>query len=267
MLDAHRDVAIPPETDFIPDLAEACKASAEPAQAFIDVLSGRWAWRLNDFQIGMDDAVRKVRELRPFTLAKALRIIYRTYAAKFGKERWGDKTPSYLGHMPLVARALPETHFIHVIRDGRDVWQSVRSLWFGPDDVEEAAAWWCNAILHGRRDGAQVANYLEIRFEDLVLEPDVVAQDVCAYLELEWDEAMLRYYERAPARIAEVITDYRVEGNLLATVAERHRIHELTAEPPDATRIGAWRRELPAVEAARFEAIAGGTLRELGYLD
>lgn len=229
------------------------------------MLFGEWDWRLRDFQIDNAALSRDVRGLQPFSTTEALRLVYRSYAAKFGKRRWGDKTPSYLWHMPLVASVLPEARFIHVIRDGRDVWQSIRSLWFGPDTVEETAAWWRDAIGIARRDGARVPHYLEVRYEQLLRDPETVVREVCAYLELEWAPEMLRYHKRAATRIAEVVSDYWVEGRLLATTAERHRIHNLTASPPDTARIGVWRKELAPSEVAAFEAIAGQRLVELGY--
>jgi len=45
---------------------------------------------------------------------------YQLYASRFAKPRWGDKTPSYCHHMQNIEEVLPEAHFIHIIRDGRD---------------------------------------------------------------------------------------------------------------------------------------------------
>jgi hypothetical protein len=76
---------------------------------------------------------------------------------------------------------------------------------------------------------------------------------------------MLRFHERAPERIAEVITEYRENGRLVATVEQRHEIHALARMPADTGRIGRWRREMPPDEVAQFHAITGRTLVELGY--
>ena len=206
-----------------------------------------------------------MRELKPFDVSEALRIVYRQYARKFGKPRWGDKTPGYVRYMALIADVLPEAHFIHIIRDGRDAWLSIRDLWFGPNTVEEAAETWQGWIVDARRDAQAVPHYVEVTFERLVSEPEATLRGLCGYLDLPWDDAMLRFHERAPERIAEVITDYREEGRLVATVEQRHAIHALLKGPPDTTRVGRWRRELPPEEIAAFEAIAGGTLASLGY--
>ena len=258
MLDAHPSLAIPPESDFVPVVARA-----PSADAFLEGVLGHW--RIRDFQIDATAVERAVREVRPFDVGAALRCVYREYARKFGKPRWGAKTPGYIRYMTLIADVLPEAHFIHVIRDGRDAWVSIRDLWFGPNTVEEAAETWQEWIRDARRDAAALPHYTEVRYERLVSEPEIVLRELCEYLQLPWDDAMLRFEERAPERVAEVITDYREEGRLVATVAQRHEIHALTSRPPDASRAGRWRRELPAEEVATFEAIAGETLTALGY--
>ncbi len=263
MLDSHPELAIPPETDFIPPITIACGLSFRPADAFVATLVEHW--RLRDLQVDAGRIERAVRRLRPFDLGEALRIVYRTYAAKFGKTRWGDKSPGYLPVMPLIAHVLPEARFVHVIRDGRDAWLSIRDLWFGPDTIEEAAESWQRWIVDARRAAKLLPSYAEVRFERLVSDPEGTLRDLCAYLELPWDDAMLRYYERAPQRIAEVITEASDGERVVASVAQRHRIHALTAQPPIASRIGRWHRELPAEDVATFEAIAGETLAELGY--
>jgi hypothetical protein len=224
-------------------------------------------WRLRDLQIDVGAVTLAVRRLDPFSAGAALRLVYRAYAAKFGKKRWGDKTPYYIGHMPMIAEHLPEARFVHVIRDGRAVWQSVRSVWFGPNTVAETARWWQEAIAAGRAGASRVPHYLEIRFEDLVREPTATLRRVCAFIDLDWDPAILRFYERAPDRVAEVITDYEENGRVLATAVERHHIHRLTGFPPDVGRAAAWRQELAPAEIAEFESVAGETLEELGYLD
>jgi sulfotransferase family protein len=258
MLDAHPELAIPPETEFIPQFPAACDAAT-----FLSILEGHY--RLPDLQIDLPSVAAPVQRLDPFDLGEALRIVYREYAAKFGKNRWGDKTPGYVRYMPVIEQVLPEAHFVHVIRDGRDAWVSIRDLWFGPNTVEEAARTWQAWVLDARRDAELVSHYTEVKFERLVSEPEATLRDLCAYLELPWDEAMLSYYERAPQRIAEVIADYREDDRVVATVEQRHRIHALTSVPPDPSRIGLWRDEMSAGEVATFEAIAGETLAALGY--
>lgn len=265
MLDAHPELAIPPETDFIPELAARCAEAGDPRAEFVDAVTGHW--RFTDLGVDAGELARRAAALDPFDVGAGLRALYGQYAEKFGKPRFGDKTPYYLDHMQLIERLLPEARFVHVIRDGRDVAVSIRPLWFGPSSVRAAARWWREGIERARAASASLRCYMELRYEDLVLETEAALRRVCDFVELPWDPAMLAYHERAPERIREVRREGRgSRGELIATVEQRHALHRLTALPPQADRIGRWRHELGRWERRRFESMAGDLLAELGYL-
>ena len=44
--------------------------------------------------------------------------------------RYGEKTPGNCEHLKAIGDLLPEAHFVHVIRDGRDVALSLRPMCF-----------------------------------------------------------------------------------------------------------------------------------------
>lgn len=264
MLDAHPDLAIPPETDFIPEVATRCAGAEDPRGEFVRAVTTHM--RFADLSIDAGLLERRVATIEPFDVGAALRALYGIYAEKFAKPRFGDKSPFYLDHMPLVERLLPEARFVHIIRDGRDVAVSIRRLWFGPNSVRTAARWWRDGIERAQATGAGLGHYLELRFEDLVLNTKPTLRRVCDFIELPWDPAMLAYHERAPERIREVWTDgYDSRGNLIATLEQRHAIHANTASPPRADRIGRWQAELRWWERRRFESVAGDLLADLGY--
>lgn len=137
MIDAHSVIAIPPETGFLPSLADL-DPEQDASRTALDIITALHTWP--DF--GMDAvALRETLDrLSPITPADAARTFYRTYAARFKKHRWGDKTPTYGSSIDRIAALLPEARFIHIIRDGRDVMVSVRGLWFRPGDTVEACA-------------------------------------------------------------------------------------------------------------------------------
>jgi hypothetical protein len=129
MLDAHPNIAIPPETHFIPALADPGVNESSCEEFFRIVTSSpRWA----DFHLDKALFRSALEKLNPFSQSDGLRCFYSMYADRFGKRCWGDKTPSYSLHMTLIQSLMPEARFIHLIRDGRDVALSYRGLWFGP---------------------------------------------------------------------------------------------------------------------------------------
>ena len=107
MLDAHPQLAIPPETHFIPEAADACRTGGEQSRdAFVNTLLSSRFW--TDFQLDPDEFRKGINALAPFDVGAGLRVFYRLYAGRFGKTRWGDKTPTYLTQMQLIAQLLPE---------------------------------------------------------------------------------------------------------------------------------------------------------------
>lgn len=258
MLDAHPDLAIPPETHFIPGLRSVWSRAPQRVDVVLDALIAHDRW--SDFGLDAGELRTRVRRASPRTLAELLRAFYSMYAARHGKRRWGDKTPPYVLKMPVIAEALPDAHFIHIIRDGRDVAVSVRPLWFGPDSIEEAAAWWKQRVMTGRRAGANL-NYVEVRYEDLVEGPSHQLERLCQYLDLDFCPQMLTSHTRAGERLRELGS---IGGGGVPARA-RAAIHARLADPPDSSRVGRWRTEMTRDERRRFEQIAGDTLEELGY--
>jgi hypothetical protein len=263
MLDSHPELAIPPETNFLPRVARLCRRAADPWACFVEDLSGRKRWP--DFHVDAQALAERVVRIRPFDLGEALRCFYETYAQRFDKHRWGDKTPRYLEHMQAVSEALPEAHFVHVIRDGRDVALSHQGLWFGPESVREAAGWWREKVVAARSAGLTLP-YLEIRYEDLVLETERTLRRVTDFVDLQWDAAMLAYHKRAAERVAELRADVTSKKGLVrVTAKERRQIFATTTKPPQPSRVGRWRRHLTGAEKRAFDREAGQLLESLGY--
>ena len=146
-----------------------------------------------DFEIPEEVFRAALNEINPFTLSEGYRTFYRLYAARFGKSRWGDKTPLYCYELETIRRVLPEARFIHLIRDGRDAALSLRKLWFSPgQDIATIAGDWQQRVRAGRQGGAEVEHYLEVRYENLVSDPGRELRRVCDFIELAYDQTIYR---------------------------------------------------------------------------
>jgi|HubBroStandDraft_5_1064220.scaffolds.fasta_scaffold37285_2 hypothetical protein len=261
MLDAHPALAIPGETHFLHHLAR--QGEVTRAQ-FMEIVTKSETWE--NFALNTQSLAAAVDALEPFSPAEAIRAFYRLYASGKGKQRWGDKTGFYLRSMDAIQRLLPEAHFIHVIRDGRDNALSRQGLWFGPgDDFEALARLWVDGIQAARAQAGVLAHYREVRFETLVARPKDTLERICADLDLAFDPAMLDYHETASERLAEYKRSFGPVDRTPSDLATFMSIHERAQAPLDETRIGRWRSEMKPEDRARYEAIAGPLLRELGY--
>lgn len=261
MLDAHPELAIPPETHFLHRLHPESQLGAAD---FMTIVTQAHTW--GDFHM-VPEALAAALPV-PFDLSAAIRTFYDRYAWCQGKPRWGDKTPYYAECMSHIYRLLPESRFIHIIRDGRDVALSYRDKWFGPGkDLREAAGFWRGRIERARDQahGLPAQTYLEIRYEDLVHEPRLTLERIAAHCDLAFDPAMLDYHLTAAGRLDE-IQDHRNGAGEIAVPRDRHlAIHRNTCQPPDPTQIGKWRQVFSVSERAIFAEEAGDLLLSLGY--
>jgi hypothetical protein len=187
----------------------------------------------------------------PASFPDAVRRAYGQWAAHAGKPRYADKTPMHVSHLPRLARMFPEARFVHLVRDGRDVALSYCTVEWGPATVTEAALLWRRRVAAGRRAGRRLGpgRYREVRYEDLVAEPERVVRELCAFLDLAWDDTLLRY----PARAGEVIAATRFPA-----------AHDRLRLPPT-PGLRDWRRDMDPVDIAAFEAVAGRELVAFGY--
>lgn len=264
MLDAHPDLAIPPETGFLAaDPAVLRRLGAPEFAEFIERFPAEApGWQ--DFRLSSAAWREALERLEAYSPSNAFRTFYRLYAGRFSKNRWGDKTPGYVRCMPQIAELLPESHFIHLIRDGRDVALSWRKTWFSPGrDMTTLASHWKEWVTAGLN--SRPAHCLEVRYEELIHDTPSVLRRICHYIALDFQPSMLTFFENTPSRLAEHAERRRSDGTLIVGRDQRLDQQRLTTSPPVAERVQAWRGVMTSAERDAFAAVAGDLLLELGY--
>jgi hypothetical protein len=183
----------------------------------------------------------------PETYADLVRTLYGLYAAREGKPFYGNKTPGHVRYIPELAAQFPEGRFIHIVRDGRDVALSYLDQTFGPSDVPSAARFWQDRVTQGREGGARIGSdrYREIRYEDLLADPENELRAICAFLGLPFEEGMLRFHELDQARFKRDPHGY--------------------LSKPLTPGLRDWRTQMSRADQLLFERIAGSTLDDFGY--
>lgn len=125
--------------------------------------------------------------------------------------RWiGDKYPADAQRLPVVWFAWPDARVIHIVRDGRDVVASRLEAfanlrgWRVDATIQPAAAHaaaWVVPVVEARRAArARPGQVLEVRYEALLVEPEGVAGQICAFLGLDPHPRMMERFRRAAAR-------------------------------------------------------------------
>ena len=253
MLDSHPAVAVPHESYFVvPTLRRRATyetgAGTDRARLLADLGRDdsftRWALPPDAVAAVVDDGSLG-------TVPAVLAALYTAYAHAQGKSRAADKTPRNVLHVDLLAAAFPHARFVHLVRDGRDVVPSMLGLDFFPDRFAEAVVYWRDRVEAGRHSGRRLGagRYLEVRYEELVADPAATLAGLCGFLDLPYDEAMLRYHERADE----------------VTVAVRDVGHHRGLWQPPTAGMRSWRTSMSTHDVQLFEALAGPTLAEFGY--
>lgn len=175
--------------------------------------------------------------------------VLRAWTAARGKTRWGEKTPQHTLWWRTILEGFPDLQVIHLIRDGRDVALSYRAAHFGPKHVYPLARRWAEYLEVAAEARAAIgpAGFLDLRYEDLLREPERELRRVCGFLGEAFQPAMLDFY-RDPVAYP---TDAHNEGNLRRPVLSNN------AEK--------WRTGMTGRELRIFEALAGPWLERLGY--
>lgn len=242
-LNAHPQVAVPPESRFITELYSDEEVDAD---TFVDALEGHDRFQLWELPV---DAVRaRLSPAGPVPYAQAVAAAFDAYAEHHGAARWGDKTPRYVEHISFIAQLFPDARFIHVIRDGRNVALSYSHVNFGPRTVAGVAELWARRVRAGitAGRGLERGRYLEIRNEDLAEDPAGELQDICGFLDLGFDPLMLDKAEQRKG----VITK---------------ETHNYSPESAGRPRMSSWQEDMRPADVEVFEAVAGPLLSELGY--
>jgi hypothetical protein len=172
----------------------------------------------------------------------------------------------YCRSLLKIQKFLPEAHFIHLIRDGRDAAVSLREQLFSPGyDIVTQAKYWRENILQSRTQGRRCLHYLEIFYEELIRNPEKILRQVCDFIKLDFHHFMLRYYNYAPQRLREHLERRQANGDLLVSQEVRYWQQINTTLPPDISKIGVWKTKLQPYEIQKFEEIAGDVLQTFGY--
>jgi hypothetical protein len=231
MLDAHPELTMVAETGFVPKLAETIRSEPVTAERIVKVMAAARPLA----QLGIDESEmrRRIEGLDDLKAAAVLREFYGMLSERAGTPRWGDETPAYLKRMRRIQRALSEAHFIHVIRDGRDT-AAAKPGELDPGKALVIGQRWEKKVGSARQQEHLIERYLEVRYEELLTDTERVLREVCTFLELDFDEAMVDPPERAA-----------IEAEL--------------------GPVGAWRETLSAEDARAFADVAGELLDELGY--
>lgn len=116
-----------------------------------------------------------------------------------GKHRWAEKTPAHVFHMQLIHEVYPNVRFIHIIRNGKDVVRSLQRMKWAPRKIKWSCTRWVESVLAGRSAATvlPIESYAEVRYEDLIAEPEREVRNICSFINEQYFPQMLAFHEAA----------------------------------------------------------------------
>lgn len=185
------------------------------------------------------------------TYGRLFALFHEHVAERRGKKRWGDKSLHTERHADRVFAEYPHAKIIHMSRDPRDRYASVRKR-HGKDTprLGSATGRWLFSMRAARRNQKRYPNnYMIVKFEDLASNPEEVLREVCAFIGEEYTPAMLTMQGAA---------DHRDKGG-------NSSFGQIKPGVISKSPIGRYRTVLSNPEIAFIQLFAGRDMQALGY--
>lgn len=192
-------------------------------------------WRVNN----QKPVVLKKNDLTEPGFAAVVDKLFKFFALKQNKKRWGEKTPMYLQHVKLLSDTFPSAKFVHIYRDPRDVARSFQRR-FNKNPFHTVYRW-KKIISSGRRQGVSIEpqRFFEVGYEALTQEPTKWMKQICDFLCLEYSDAMLKSSMRE--------MDPRIKTETIVRNS------------------GKWKNHFTQKQIIVMESIGGKCMKSLGY--
>jgi len=253
ILNAHSVIAIPEEGTFwMPILRMHARhperlipqKKVERYCAYIRKNTQFRLWGLDPDPVIRDLTVRE----EGATLHDLMAAFYDAYARQEGKRQWGEKSSSFFRKIRAVSRVFPDARYIHIIRDGRDVYLSWKKLVPSRKNIAVAALEWKFKVKKIERSfrGLPDASCMTVRYEDLVSRPEETAREICAFLQVDFEPGMIDFWKESKRYIGAHHSD-------------------LIFQPISTGSVGKWEKGLSAFQKSAYEKLAGDVLGQYGY--
>lgn len=211
MLNKHTKMSVPPEAGFLTWLHEGYKDftfNEKIVDNFVEALSN--TTKIEHWNLDFDSLRDFIMFEKPDNFSKLMDCVYVYYSkCNLSKdvEIYGDKNNFYLNKIDLLSKLYNGAKFIHIIRDGRSVAVSYKDLnkknmisEYAPNlpyEIETIAKEWTENIqmINTSFEKLNPIMHHTIRFEDLISKPEESLQDICKFLNIEYEDDMLNYFQ------------------------------------------------------------------------
>ena len=250
ILNAHSHIAIPEEAWFLAPLLKQKELSqsieGQRLNTLVKYLSLNLQFKLWNYD--NSEFISSLSSRKSITVKQLVNDLFTSYCRNMGKSIWGDKTPSFFRKIDILYTLFPEAKFIHIVRDGRDVFDSWRKIDQSKDNVAVTALDWRYKLFKIENSFNKIpeSNRITIRYEDLLENPDKTVKTLCFFIGIKYESNMLNFYQ----------TSHNYVG-------EHHS--SLIFNPLNKDNRFKWKKNLSQREVRIFNTLARRYLWKYGY--
>ncbi|MFW6353715.1 MAG: sulfotransferase family protein [Verrucomicrobiota bacterium] len=277
LLTQHPALAVTPETHFMKLADRHALLEERPIEDF-EALWTHYIETTRFRDLDVDPArCRELIEAQGVPTGRTVfRAVLAAYGEKEGKRRVGEKTPRHLAWAGTLLEWFPEGRIIIIVRDPRavvaskmkDPWSHRRaqgpegdSVYLRSRRLYRAAVFaeeWMQSYAVNARRWADHPRVTSTSYKRLVVEPEAVLRELCAFLGEEFDPSLLTGGAPDPAPPAGMVGDAELD-------AWRKEHHARAAAPVDANSLEKWKHQLRPAEIALVEGWCGEEMETRGY--
>jgi hypothetical protein len=174
-----------------------------------------------------------------------------------------DKQLRFHFCLEKVAQFYPKSKFIILYRDPRDQClakyrmsekKNIKENYYRISNVWN----YVYETLYQAKIKIGNSRFLEIKYEDLVLNPEFELNKICSFLDIPYYEIMLKYDEQIKKEVS--ITTLKEEGLKEFTI-----FHEGLRQKVNTNKIGFWKQGLKEEEVNIIWTVCGSLAEKIGY--
>jgi len=241
ILDSHPNICCGPETHLIRHL--------KPIK---DKIYENWK-RLEPYGTTKDDLNRGLGTL--------FGMFHENYLRIKNKQRWAEKTPDNIFFVDIINDLFPDCQFINVIRDGRDVVCSFKDRWGRLAIFSGIKNWNKSAELaYQFRKEFNKDRYLEVRYEELISNPETETKKIMEFLGEKWTPEILEHHKKEHDFWFNTKTGENIDFD-----KEKNPLRHSPSKPIFNSSVDKWKRNLNFIEKAIANISLKENLVKLGY--
>lgn len=253
-LNSHSDILVPHETDFIIPLAFLFDRIHDPnvgREMLIQLITNTVAYPGSLGEYLRPKQIAEVIKNCEYEPAQVLNSLYAALASAASKKMAGDKSPNDINFVRILDKVgvlqNEQVKIVHIVRDIRDVMVSLSKTDWTPHIDLFFPRMWTHSNLYLNSLYKERANYFFVRYENLVTQPELVFQNICRFLEVDFQPGMLDFHNFHP----------RYQG-----VAAHSKLYA----PISSANVGVYKTALSSDVLQIYEQQAQEGLQAFGYL-